>query len=167
MEKVYTLPDLPFAPYSDVQALVRRLIEYADLTTLRPLADELRGQNRMELLDGLANAFGDDASRCTMHEDFRLRWKYTVQWLLNRFWVELFGWDGVITALKDKIQHVDDEVYEEANPPIMAQNASLAFRVTHNLTAGNWVVRDYTAMTLRPATPEEIAAAEPTEEAVE
>lgn len=41
MEKVYSLPDLPLAPYSDVQALARRLLEYRDWSAVRLLLDEL------------------------------------------------------------------------------------------------------------------------------
>lgn len=46
MDKVYTLPDLLPAPYSELQGLVRRLIEYADWSVLPALLDELREQRR-------------------------------------------------------------------------------------------------------------------------
>jgi len=49
VEKVYSLPDLPRLPYSDLQALLMRLLEYRDFTVLPALFDLLveSGESRL------------------------------------------------------------------------------------------------------------------------
>src|SRR5579872_291228 len=46
MQPVYTLPNIAPAPTSDVGSLARRLIEYAHLSAVRPLLDELEKLER-------------------------------------------------------------------------------------------------------------------------
>lgn len=55
MNKVYSLPDLPSAPYSDAQALLRRFLEYRDFSALRPLLDELEALGEKEARRSLFN----------------------------------------------------------------------------------------------------------------
>jgi hypothetical protein len=159
VDKVYTLPDLPKVPYSDLQALVCRLIEFADLSVLPALDDELRFRDRLDDLNRLRCAFADDAGRLAQEGDRTLRWKYFCHHLIQLFWFDLFGWQGVLSVLPDALRH-EDELFEGA--PVVAQAGPQAFQVQENLTAGQWVVRDFETVTLRPALPEEIPAQEET-----
>lgn len=48
MNKAYQLPDIPPAPTSDLQLLVRRLLEWADFSTLPAIFDKLKEEGRDE-----------------------------------------------------------------------------------------------------------------------
>lgn len=74
MEKVYTLPDFPAAPYSEVQALAKRLIEFADFSTLVPLFDLLKEQGRTADLEKLQTVVASVLRQIHNATVFRTDW---------------------------------------------------------------------------------------------
>lgn len=157
LTKVYTLPDLPSASTSNLQLLVRRLMEYADLSTLPAIADELREQQRYVDLEKFQYLFSDWCGRLTnRNENWAVvRWKWVGESLLNLFFVDLFGWQAVSTLFVDKIRF-EDEIFEDPDhPPTMAENR--LFIATDTIEEGSYGVLNYNTSIIRMATPEEIA----------
>lgn len=158
-DKVYELPDLPPAPYSDLQGLVRTLIEYADLSTLPAIDDELVALGRALQREWFLREFAEVARRSCGDQSRLGRWIWLAERLMDIFWHDLFGWASTIQAIQPQIRR-EDELYE-AQFPVPFDAPVRAFRVAEDLTAGEWVVQDYNAVTLRRATPEEIPAPAP------
>lgn len=96
MEKVYSLPDLPLAPYSDVQALARRLLEYRDFSALRPLLDELDATGETEARKSLLSLCAGVATESWWNWDSFCR--NALCYLCHL----LFSIDGVVMALNQK-----------------------------------------------------------------
>lgn len=95
MDRVYELPNFPPAPTSDLQLLVRRLIEWGDFSTVLPILDELKGLGRE----------GDCSSlrTCLMFlvkpnrtDYWNNSWDNFIQNLLYVFWYDLFSLEGTL-----------------------------------------------------------------------
>lgn len=163
MKKVFTLPNLALVPTSDLQLLVLRLIEYADVSTIPAIADELMRQDRGRDFDTFRDGMVDYAYRVFEGngEGRPVRWKFAAQWLVQRFWIDLFGWTQVVTALTGNIRS-EDELFEaqEEGMPAMATEPGPCM-VTDDLTTGEWAVIDYSTRLMRRALPNEIPQPEP------
>lgn len=158
MDKIYTLPDLPTAPTSDLQLLVRRLIEYADLSTLPAIEDELREQNRTTDIIELRSRFAYNAYRRFQspidpnYPNLPFRWLNEVNGLIVLFWFDLFNWQSLIQCLSAALDLNPPAIYEEepVNP------GPQPFLVTDTIQAGEWGMLEYQPRTIRRALPTEI-----------
>ena len=83
-----TLPDLPAAPASDVQALALRLLRDDDFTAAQPLLDELhhagRDADRKKLLEYLAQAAMNDGASS-------ISWSYYANCIMRVLWWDLYA----------------------------------------------------------------------------
>ncbi len=96
MEKVYSLPELPLAPYSDAQALARRLLEYRDFSALRPLLDELDATGETEARKGVLSLCVGVAT------EYWWDWDGFTRNLCHHLGHLLFSVDGVVAALEKR-----------------------------------------------------------------
>lgn len=92
--KLYALPDLTPAPYSEVQGLVRRLIEYADWSVLPALVDELTAMGRHQELFWLRHSVSTRLQPSIFDND---DWSWWGQTLTELFLFDLFSVPGVAT----------------------------------------------------------------------
>lgn len=157
MDKVYGLPDLSPAPYSELQGLVRRLIEYADLSVLPAIDDELQQRGMNKERERLYDWFADECRTVAVNSERTIRWKWLAEHLMQVFWFVLYDWQATITTLKDRVRH-EDEIYTEADVPMSAQGPANAYQVDEALAAGEWAAIQYHPPSVRRATPEEIPA---------
>lgn len=100
MNKVYTLPNLLSAPTSDLQLLVRRLIEEADWSVLPALYDCLLGEDRVRDVRQLSRMI----TRHLCPAPNRLIYDYA-EWcadLLGMFWLDLFDPAATAQAMATK-----------------------------------------------------------------
>lgn len=164
--KIYNLPNLPFAPTSDLQLLVRRLMEYADLSTLPAIADELRDQRRYIDLEKFGQLFGDWCSRIVSRPDNNqtIRWRWVTEYLLTLFFIDLYGWSVVPTMFADRIIS-EEEVFEVTEAMAQDTPQDRLFVATDDIGEGQYGVISYSTSLIRRATPEEIAQQQPQETA--
>jgi len=111
-EKLYTLPDLPAAPYSDLQALLRRLLEHKDMSALRGIFDVLEEQGRNIDSAGFKTEVGALAFKMDKHNGLdSFDWRAFCTSAVRRFFFDLFCLEGFI-------KYVDDvEVDKEPDVP--------------------------------------------------
>jgi hypothetical protein len=96
VEKVYHLPDLLPAPYSDLQALVRRLLEYADWSVLPALLDELKASGREREIRWLQ---GHIAQHLCRSDSVVKTYKVFVAHILGIYWFDLFDVTSTAAAM--------------------------------------------------------------------
>lgn len=94
MKKVYELPKFLAAPESEVGRLARRLIEYADLSCVRPLLDELDAQGRERDSEFIRDVLG------AMMVNRNLDWQFFVIRVGGRMWFDLFDLTESLAALE-------------------------------------------------------------------
>ncbi len=165
MEKVYELPDLAPAPASDLQALLRRFIEYADWGAVRPLLDCLNEAGRHEDAIEVKRLFGKFFTKQVSEPDWlcpRSMWDYRVDDLMARFAFDLFAPEACVALMRP----VDTEVETGMAPagyagvvvPINTQ-----FTAEEEIPAGSPVALDHVNHTVRvhpapqPVQPAEVA----------
>jgi hypothetical protein len=102
MEKVYTLPDLPPAPTSDLQLLVRRLLEYADWSVLPALVDELKATGREQDLAAVKQAVRHFACPTLDTSLWDNPFKLFAEKALETFYFDLFSMEGIIQQAVDR-----------------------------------------------------------------
>lgn len=115
LQKVYSLPDLPPAPTSDLQALVRRLIEYADFSTLPAICDELQQQNRIKDYTNFRKWVVSEADSLSQHPSNRLYWTSIPYPLRRIFWLDLFSLEGLAQFMTERLS-TEPEKYEGEGP---------------------------------------------------
>lgn len=105
MSNGITLPDLPAAPFSEVQALVRRLVTEGDWTAVPPLLDELYDQGRVEDRRDLVKSI----STLGAYIAFSASYTYTyascrshLEAIAAQFWLDLFDLNYVVGAITEK-----------------------------------------------------------------
>lgn len=145
-EKVFQLPDLPLVAGSDLQGLVRRLIEYADLTAIPAIADELMAQNRTDDLNRFKSELIDKAVSVVCEEGSHIRWRWLSQYLLNIFWIDFYGWHTLATVLKDRIEFAPNGT---ADQPTTFSNESSPLVMEETVQAGETVVIHYPEAVVR------------------
>lgn len=94
--KLYTLPDIPAAATSNLQLLVRRLIEYADWSLLPALLDELQEQGRVRDVRQLSRLLADTL----LSPKISLPYVPFVNQLLGMFLFDLFDAAAVGGAMQ-------------------------------------------------------------------
>lgn len=120
----FKLPDIDPAPVSDLQMLLRKLLEDRDLTVVQPLLDELEGLGRTEdvvfvkqslspmlrkllvsgiptIIQGMVFDVGrtGSASPITPSQEFIV----VIRDLLERFWFDLFDTGASLRALQKSL----------------------------------------------------------------
>lgn len=124
MQKVYTLPDLPLAPYSDAQALLRRFVEYRDFSALRPLLDELEALGEKETRRHLFNVCLSAAT-----EGYWI-WNSVALNILIHTGHLLYSVEGLIDALSSKYWPEPTSVYSYSTtgyePPTLEDIQAIA-----------------------------------------
>lgn len=95
LTKVYQLPDLPPAPTSDLQLLVRRLIEYADWQCLVGIVDELRAYDRNRDLRQLQYIIAGIVTNTSGKKPYSV----VVHQIIGVFWFDLYDVAGTAEAL--------------------------------------------------------------------
>lgn len=112
--KVYALPDILPAPHSDVGAMARTLIEYADLSVVPALLDELRRvdpdkekQLRDQLTEFAVNWIPIDKFPYPRPLP---DWQSAVYRFIRLFWFDLFD-------LTDTTAKMEEELVKASEPP--------------------------------------------------
>lgn len=105
MSNGITLPDLPAAPFSEVQALVRRLVTEGDWTAVPPLLDELYAQGRVEdrrELTKTISLLGAYITFSSVHPYSHMACKSNLEAIAAQFWLDLFDLNYVVGAITEK-----------------------------------------------------------------
>lgn len=101
---VYKLPDLLPAPTSDIGLLARRLIEYADLSVVRPLLQALEDARRDEDLQRFKFSLRVHCINFIIHGKQRRGWELPAVDLLEVFWFDIFDLTESLAALEGRIR---------------------------------------------------------------
>jgi hypothetical protein len=113
-EKIYTLPDLLPAPTSDLQLLVRRLIEYADWSLLPALMDELRDRSRVDDIRQLQTKLTQHLITVWAND----RWIEWVEYLWRLFLFDLFDVNGIANRMAETKWLSVEEAQRRQVPPV-------------------------------------------------
>ncbi len=141
--KIFTLPDLLPAPHSDVGAMARTLIEYADLSVVPALLDELE-----RACPAKAQRFREEithlSSSCVRAAQSQYlgpvpHWDWAVDIFIRLFWFDLFDLTDsmavVETAITRQLPPNPDVQEYTPHPP----QGPMRYRATVDISAGQYI----------------------------
>jgi len=151
MEKVYELPALAPAPASDLQALLRRFIEYADWSAVRPLLDCLNDAGRHDDAREVRWVFGQFFGQQADSPDWacdRLSWRFRMSRdLVGLFAFDLFAPEACVAAMRS-VNSYEDVLPMDAAVGVPA-NSGVPWFAEGDISNGDQVAMDYGTRTVR------------------
>lgn len=146
MEKVYSLPDLPRLPYSDLQALLVRLLEYGDFSVLPPLFDLLQESGE----SALVAKWREDLTRFVFDEDpvSHCGWDMEAESLLRDCFHLIYTTDALVQCLM-RIRWPKAEPSGPAYNESVGYTALAPYTAEGDIPAGALVVFDNINNTVR------------------
>ncbi len=150
MEKVYSLPDLPRLPYSDLQALLVRLLEYRDFTVLPALFALLAESGEETLLLALRKEVYAFVAQYGREDNpyWLPRWSSVAEDILLYSVHRIYTTEALLTVLSEQKWRENEDV----QPLTVAAPATewpITYTAEETIPAGSVVALDTQTATVR------------------